>query len=135
VLDIVHPLALAQEISNDLSLKTAVGQADIKAYYDSIDMLKVVLQIMKWGVSPVIAQAIMRIHMCPPVLNVTGDTGAPIGPRSKGILTGSHTGGLIGRVPWLDVLHKVHHLCADLSASFGGTAEEDPTCLAPNGMG
>jgi hypothetical protein len=69
----------------------------------------------------------MRIHMCPAIHIVTGEASAPVGSRSRGILTGSHTGGLIGRIPWIDTLHKMHLNCADMSAGFGGADGSDPT--------
>jgi hypothetical protein len=66
-LDIAHPFALAMEITNDDSSGYAVAAAGIKAYYDKIDLLKVSVQLMRWGVDPAIAQALHRLHMCPRV--------------------------------------------------------------------
>lgn len=88
-LDIAQPLSLAMELTNYCRSGFAIAAADVKGYYDNINLLLIVLQLMAWRLSPALAQTLHRLHMCPKVRLVLSKTTRHVGMRANGVLTGS----------------------------------------------
>ena len=101
-LDISHGLSAVIEKSLDLESNGAVGQSDIRQYYDSLNLLRVFSFLVKYGLDHDIAAACLRHQLlCSININIGQDV-ARITSRTRGSLTGSRVAGISARVP---VLH------------------------------
>ena len=83
---------------------------DIKRFYDSILMLRIHRYLLHRGCDFRLAACLLRLHMCPAVLITFANCEVGIGSRTVGVLTGTRTAGLLGRIPVEDVIQKRHHI-------------------------
>ena len=110
VLDIMHGLQAVIEKGLDSHGEAAVAQMDIKRYYDSIPTLRIFIFLAKASNNPAAAACLLRLHMCPIVALCFSNVCVNVTGRSIGVLTGTRTAGLVGRVPVEDIIHKRHHI-------------------------
>ena len=83
----------------------AVGQADIRQYYDSLHLLRVFRFLVDQGVPIALATACIRHQLLCRVRIRIGPSFAIIVRRTLGSLTGSRLAGMAARVP---ILHMCH---------------------------
>ena len=100
VLDITHGLQSVIEKSLDCNSIGAVGQADVKQFYDSLILLRILRFLVARGLDPSLAAACLRHQLFPRVVLkiVCSSTYFPV--RSRGSLTGSRLAGVCARVPF-----------------------------------
>ena len=120
VLDITHGLSCVIEKGLDSHSKCAIGQADIRAYYDSINLLRVFNYLVEHGVPSSLAGACLSHQLLPWVYIDIGQLHIPIGARSVGSLTGSRLAGVAARVP-------VYEVCCRRSQVWEQWGFETPT--------
>jgi len=106
VLDLTHPLSLVLEKGGDLHGRAAVAQADIRQYYDNLRPLLLYRWLRKRAVDPRLCLTFLRLHCLPSIQVAVGQAACTIAARSCGVLTGSRSATIAGRVPLLDVAEK-----------------------------
>ena len=99
-LDIAHGLALAIERGLDDRSHLAIAQADIRQYYDSLDVPALAWWLHLEGLNIAWTSAIVRLQMVPAINLRTGEETACV------TLTGSRVAGALGRIPVLQVLEQ-----------------------------
>lgn len=105
-LDVSHSVSLLLEKGLDLQGQTAVASADIRQFFDHIDILRALQRLQVRQKRPGLAKAILR-HQSNRALRVSlGSSEAQIAPRPIGALTGSRTAMSLGRIPVCDVLNQ-----------------------------
>ena len=104
VLDTAHGLSGVIEKGLDLQSYGAIGQSDVRQYFDSIDLLRVFEFLVSNGLPLSVAAACLRHQLLPKVLISVGCGVAHIGGRSSGSLTGSRLAGAAAQVP-------IRHTC------------------------
>ena len=104
VLDIAHGLSAVIEKGLDLESSGAVGQSDIRQFFDTNDILRVFEFLVLNGLSQAVAAACVRHQLLPKISLQFGNGTAVIKDRCIGSLTGSRLAGMAARVP-------VHHTC------------------------
>ena len=107
-LDIAHGLQSVIEKGVDSFGNAAVAQYDIKKYYDSLPVLRIVLWLISRGAQRGHAVCLLRHQMCPVVLLCTGMVQLEIKARTIGGLTGSRTAGMLGRIPVESTIAERH---------------------------
>ena len=110
-LDISHGLSTIIEKSLDLESNGAVGQSDIRQYYDSINLLRVFSFLVKRGLDYAIAAACLRHQLFCSLTIIIGEDVAQMATRTRGSLTGSRVAGISARVPVL-------HLCSERAEAW-----------------
>lgn len=95
---------LSQIVEKALDNKStgALSQADIKAYYDHLDLVLCVrwlLEVSPALLDPCVVIAGLRWQMLPVVHVTTGIGAFGIGRRTGGAITGSRCAGVFGRIP------------------------------------
>ena len=98
-LDIAHGLSTVIEKSLDLKSEGAIGQADIRQFYDSNSLIRVFEYLLDKGLPHNLAAACIRHQMFPKLYIHVGGITVPVGNRSLGSLTGSRLAGVAARVP------------------------------------
>merc|ERR1739848_461426 len=83
-----------------------VAQSDILTFYDTLDVLRIVLWCVRRGLDIGTAGAILRLQMFPKICLHTGRSSSDVKNRTKGGLTGSRVAGALGRVPVESVFEK-----------------------------
>ena len=87
----------------DLESYGAIGQSDIRQYYDSIDLQRVFVFLMDHGLPAPVAAACLRQQLLSHVDILIGVSKLVIPSRTIGSLTGSRLAGLASRVPVQDL--------------------------------
>ena len=105
-LDIAHGLSLGLERGLDDHSNLGIAQADIRQYYDSLNVLQLALWLHHEGLSKAWAAAIVRMQMLPALTLCTGDCKSTVAVRSNGSLTGSRVAGALGRIPVMSVVSQ-----------------------------
>ena len=103
-LDIAHGMASVIEKALDLESVGAVGQSDVRQFYDSINLLRIFIFLTDRGLDHPLAAACIRLQLLVSVRIKIGPGVAHIGRRCIGSLTGSRLAGMAAKVPIL-------HLC------------------------
>ena len=103
-LDIMHGLQGVIEKCLDLHRLAAVAQMDIKRYSDSIPLVRVSRYLVCHGCSRAGAACLLRLHCCVPVALGFDAGEVKLQNCTIGVLTGTRTAGLRGRVPVEDVI-------------------------------
>ena len=103
VLDISHGLTSVIEKGLDLESNASIGQSDIRAFYDSVLLLRSFQILVANGMELALAAACLRHQLLPSVFISIGSLVVPIGARSIGSLTGSRLAGMAARVPVQEV--------------------------------
>ena len=138
VLDITHGLHTVIEKSLDCSSVGAIGQADVKQFYDSLILLRIFRFLVARGLDPALAAACLRHQLFPRVDLKLGLCSSLILERSRGSLTGSRLAGLCARVPiehmcyWVLLLRRVPSPCPRTWTTcmlLGGLALPSPLFL------
>jgi len=80
-----------------------IGQADVRRYYDSVDLLRVGRCLTARGVPRNIVKAALNFQLLPRVCINSCFGGVDVHRRTLGTLTGSRCAGVLGQVPILDV--------------------------------
>ena len=96
------------EKSLDCASVGAVGHADIRQFYDSVRLLRILRFLVRHGVCPSLAAACLRHQLLPVVHLPFSGSCIKVEKRSVGSLTGSRLAGMCARVP-------VKHLCFERS--------------------
>ena len=120
-LDIVFPLALHIEKSLDQHSQGCVAQADIRAFYDNVQPLLVFEWLNRHGADGGTAACFLRLHCLPPIEMSVRETVVVIGRRSRGVLTGTRSAGIAGRIPLLDVSSQRSHVWSQWAAKYGSS--------------
>ena len=102
-LETSHGLSLVIEKSLDLESVGAVGQSDVRAFFDSVHLLRVFECLVRKGLCRVVAAACIRQQLCCNIRIHIGSSCAVIGERCIGSLTGSRLAGMAARVPIMDL--------------------------------
>ena len=108
-LDIAHGLQAIIEKGLDDKSRSAVAQADIEKYYDSLDPILLVQWLLQHGASLAACGSILRHQMQPQVYLRIGNVRIPIHGRCVGCLTGSRVAGFLGRIPVESTISERHH--------------------------
>ena len=98
-LEIAHGLQLVIEMGMDMKSGAALAQADIRAFYDSMKMLRICRWLVTHGMPAQDAACMLRHQMCPKIWLNAGSLRFHVPNRSRGGLTGSRLAGAFGRVP------------------------------------
>jgi hypothetical protein len=102
-LEIASSAHIALERFADDAGQGCIGQADVRRYYDSVDLLRVGRCLSSRGADDGIVRAVLNFQMLPGVtLNCPFGTVA-IHSRTLGTLTGSRCAGVLGQIPVLDI--------------------------------
>ena len=150
-MDLIFPLAQVLEKGNDSHGRAAVGQSDIRQFYDHIRPLKVHRWCQKQSVDPALCFAFVRLHTCTHLSIGIGDAAFQVNRRCIGVLIGTRSAAVAGRIPILDVaklrLDKWKHLAyktpvrtyalacfVDNLFSSGSTITEAATILDDAGL-
>ena len=83
----------------DTQSQGGVSSADIRQYYDSLNVLRITRYLISRNLPRAVAGAIIRAQLLPTILLATSSFSALITRRSTGSLTGSRLAGVLGRVP------------------------------------
>ena len=102
VLDCVHAMDLIISKSLDLHSAGAIVAADIKRYYDSIDMIRIAAWLRRRG-EAALAKALLLLYLAPRVHCSVGGVSFDIVRRTMGVITGVRSSVAIGRIPVPDV--------------------------------
>jgi len=106
----MHGLQAIIEKGLDSHGQSAIAQMDIKRFYDSVLMLRVHRYLVHRGFNARLAACLLRLHVCPAVIITFAKCQVEIINRTIGVLTGTRTAGLLGRIPVEDVIQKRHHI-------------------------
>ena len=108
-LHIAHALHLVLERGLDSDNGTAVGQSDIRSYFDALPALKIAEWMMDRGALPADVATLVRFQMMPAVrLHIGYGTSISIAHRSKGGLTGTRTALVLARIPVEATVSKLY---------------------------
>ena len=121
ILDVSFALSQHIEKALDDHSQGCIATADIAAFFDNLDPLKVCRWLQANGLPSSLCGALLRLHVLPRCcLSVSGVPGNLIA-RTCGFLTGTRTAGTSARIPLLDAaLHRLD-LWNQLSVSYNGT--------------
>jgi len=106
----MHGLQAVIEKGLDSHGQSAIAQMDIKRFYDSIWMLRIHRYLVHRGFDVRLSACLLRLHVCPAVIITFARCEVAIGNRTIGVLTGTRTAGLLGRIPVEDTIQKRHHV-------------------------
>ena len=98
-LDIGHAAALLVEKGLDMGSQASIAQADVKSYFDSLPLLKIMHWLLVLGVDLALLTAILRAQLLTTVILCIGRTESTIPFRGSGGLTGSLVALLLARIP------------------------------------
>ena len=84
----------------------AIAQADIRQYYDSLNVPSLAWWLHQEGLGIGWASAIARLQLVPKINLRAGEESACIEGRTSGSLTGSRVAGALGRIPVMHVLDQ-----------------------------
>ena len=104
VLDISHGLTGVVEKALDLESSGAIGQSDVRQFFDTNNLLRVFRFLTQGGLPHGLAAACLRHQMLPRIECNIGSGCIQIGPRGTGSITGSRLAGMAARVP-------IQHAC------------------------
>jgi len=90
----------------DLHSIGGIAQADIRKFYDSIDLNLVCEWLLDNGCDCDLVGSIARLAVCPRVRLRVCDNMFEVGERHIGVYTGSRLAGALGRIPILDAFDK-----------------------------
>ena len=98
-LDIAHGAALFIEKALDSRSEGSVAQADIRCYFDSMPILRILKWLVQQGVDMALVAAVGRHQLLTSVLVFSGQQSCQVRARSRGGLTGSNLALLLSRIP------------------------------------
>jgi len=98
-LDIAHGAALVIEKGLDSHSEGSFAQADLRQYFDSLHILKILLWLVMQGVDRALVAAIGRHQLLSTIWVYSGQCSSRVGNRSSGGLTGSTLAFLLARIP------------------------------------
>eukprot|EP00928_Gymnodinium_smaydae_P021212 TRINITY_DN18258_c1_g1_i1.p1 TRINITY_DN18258_c1_g1~~TRINITY_DN18258_c1_g1_i1.p1 ORF type:complete len:557 (+),score=32.02 TRINITY_DN18258_c1_g1_i1:406-2076(+) len=119
-MDIAFAGQLVTERTLDSKGEGGIAQADIKRFYDSIDVLRVGSCLLQNGVHPFIVFIIVAFQVCPAIQIRRGSRVATIGVRLLGALTGSRTAGICGRIVVADAIRSSYDVWKHVAFNFAG---------------
>ena len=102
-LEVASCAQIALERFADDHGKGCIGQADVRRYYDSVDLLLVGRCLIARGVHSTIVRAVLQFQLLPTVFINSRFGSVPTHQRTLGTLTGSRCAGVLGQIPILDV--------------------------------
>ena len=94
----------------DLHGRAAIAQMDIRRFYDSLPLLRICRSLLSECTEQVLAISLLRLHICPLVHLSFGEASVTFPVRCVGALTGTRTAGILGRVPFEDVVRARHEV-------------------------
>ena len=93
----------------------AIAQMDIRRYYGFVPILKIDRYLVEQGCDAASIACLLRFHCCTP-LSLGSDAGAVrVASRTVGVLIGTHTAGLLGRMPVEDAIKQRHTVWEQLN--------------------
>jgi hypothetical protein len=125
-LDIATAVHLLLEKSHDSRAHGAVGEQDIRTFYDSVSLHLTTMYLLQNGCPPDIVGPLLRLQLLPKVFLRVGNAEFETGPRSAGVMTGTRCAGEIGRIPVEETLAATFPLLQRL----GFQAGERKICVA-----
>ena len=111
----VHGLQGVIEKGLDSHGQAAIAQMDVKRYYDSIPVVRIYHYWAGNQCNKAHAACLLRLHCCTPIDLSFRAGSTTITSRTVGVLTGTRTAGLLGRIPVEDVIKQRHHVWEQLS--------------------
>ena len=120
ILDATFALSQHVEKTLDMHGQGCIAAADILAYFDHLDPLRIVHWLLKTSFPKSLAATLLRLH-CLPMVEMSIGTGAVVVPlkcRTNGFFTGTRTAGTASRIPLLDVAHSRMEVWKQLSAQY-----------------
>ena len=107
VCDIIAAISIALQKSSDSGCPCAVAQADIRAFYDRVDVTLIVKWLIWKRCPPWLRCAVLVLQMCSGIEFAHLDASLRLRPRARGTLTGSRVAGVCGQLVVRDVLAQV----------------------------
>ena len=102
-LEIAASAHIALERFADDHGKGCMGQADVRRYYDSVDLLLVGRCLIARGVQSSIVRAFLIFQLLPSVVINSRLGSVAVHRRTLGTLTGSRSAGVLGQIPIFNV--------------------------------
>ena len=107
--EISHALQLVIEGGLDTANGSAIGQSDIKSYFDSLPIMKIALWLVEHGAPPEDVAAKIRFLMR---LHVGDGASFALHGRTIGGLTGTRAALVLARIPVETMAAAVHAQCS-----------------------
>ena len=123
-LDITHSLSLIVEKGLDMHSAASVGQCDVKQYYDFIPLGRLGQELLRGGCPRELVGATLRLHAKPPLSLMVGSQLVTLPPRSRGVMTGAQSAGILSRIPIESVARKRWHVWREFGFHF------DTSCIS-----
>ena len=95
--------------------RAAVAQADIKQYYDNLRPLLIYRCLRQYGVQQGLCSTLLRLHCLPSLCIAVGHSQCEIVGRCFGVLTGTRSAAVMGRIPLADVAMRRMHVWRQLA--------------------
>ena len=109
IMDLIFPLAQVIEKGCDCHGRAALGQSDVKQFYDHVRPLQIYRWCLENGCSRGTCMGFLRLHTCTALTVNVGQAEFTIRRWSAGVLTGTRSAAAAGRIPILDAArHRVH---------------------------
>ena len=107
VMDVAFPASMAMEKGQDMHGKMAVAQGDVLKFYDFVSPLRIANWLVRNFIDETpdaadIAASFLIFHGMPGSRLQIGDKTCTIGRRSSGMLTGTRSAAIAGRIPLFD---------------------------------
>ena len=97
-----------------------VAAADIAAFFDNLDPIRVLRWLIDRGFPRALAAALFRIHCLPVCQLQLGNMQIDVGRRSSGFFTGTRSAGTAARIPLLDAAGHRAHVWNQFSFRYSG---------------
>ena len=120
ILDTTFALSQHIEKSLDDYGRGCVAAADVAAFFDNIDPIKVLRWLLHRDFPRELAVALLRLHCLPSCQLQVGRVCVDIGRRSCGLFTGTRTAGTAARIPLLDAADQRCHVWNRHSSNYNG---------------
>ena len=120
ILDTTFALSQHVEKTLDMHGEGCVAAADIRAYFDNLDPLRISRWLLRRGFPPALAAGLLRLHCLPSIELTVGSAIASIKSRTCGFFTGTRTAGTAARIPLLDAAHERGPVWSQHSACYNG---------------
>ena len=120
ILDATFSLSQHVEKTLDMQGQGCIAAADILAYFDHLDPLRICRWLLRQGFPPSLAGGLLRLHCLPAVELRVGDVAVTVSSRTTGFFTGTRAAGSASRIPLLDAAHERLRVWNQLSSEYNG---------------
>ena len=124
ILDATFALSQHVEKTLDMHSHGCIAAADIMAYFDHLDPLRIARWLLKENFPPHLVAALLRLHCLPQITLSVSRTSSPfcIRYRTNGFFTGTRTAGTASRIPLLDAALSRLRIWNETSACYNGVS-------------